>query len=150
LVERQRRRAAWGRRSRSEARRPALFSFSRPGGGESDSYAELRTVWTRPWPDDPQADRRAWEVALRDGADPAVILAAARAWVAAIEPRFLPVLAKWLGACGWQKPPPAKRSRGNGSRRGKGKADLSRLALLAGGYEEDPDGELFWPGGSVQ
>lgn len=83
------------------------------GGGPSSSplqFETLRTVWQRPWCDDPAEARRAFMVACRD-CDPADILDGARDWVAAADaPRFLPPLAKWLSARGWEKPSPMRRS----------------------------------------
>src|SRR5262245_53903746 len=48
-------------------------------------FAELRsTIWCRPWLDDIEADREAFDRACREVA-PDVILTAARAWAAAID-----------------------------------------------------------------
>ncbi len=113
-------------------------------GSPTRSYAELRSVWARPWADDPDADRRAWEGALRDGAVPAAIIEAARAWVAAADaPQFLPKLATWLGAESYRKPPPPKRVRGPG-RNGYRKPDACKAVLGLVGYVEDGDGRMVW------
>jgi hypothetical protein len=77
-------------------------------------FAELTAIYQRPWPDDPREEWRAWEDALAAGADPAAIIAGARAWVVAFpgkEARFLPALAKFLDERIWTKPPPEKPKR---------------------------------------
>jgi hypothetical protein len=121
--------------------------------GRGDAYAELRTIWARPWTDDEGADRRAFEAACQR-AEPEEIIQAARAYVAAADaPRFLPVLAKWLGTNGWTKAPPKPAARQHAARgrsphRNNGrKVDVARLALMHGGYVEDEDGALVWGGG---
>jgi biotin operon repressor len=76
-----------------------------------DQLRSLRAIWPRPWLDDPDAERRAYAGA-RQGTPADEIQAGARAWVAAADaPRYLPPLAKWLAARGWEKLPPAKRAR---------------------------------------
>lgn len=84
------------------------------------------------------------------------IIAAAKAWVAAADaPRFLPPLAKWLGARGWEKPPPKRHKQKNARRYYGGKPDPCRTILKnVGGWIEDPEtGDLtnpetgfVWPG----
>jgi hypothetical protein len=122
----------------------ALARVSIPGGGaapfggaptleeqeaglaKEESYSELRAVWRRPWADNEQADRAAFDTARQEVA-PAAIVAAAKTWAAAVEPRFLPSLAKWLNARGWEKPhqrKKASRSTGEGRRNGR-KRDMS-------------------------
>jgi ABC-type sugar transport system substrate-binding protein len=64
--------------------------------GKTDAgakFAELRRVWTRPWPDnDDREARAAFAKAVEEGADPDTIIAAAE-WVRlADHPRFLPKL----------------------------------------------------------
>jgi hypothetical protein len=101
--------------------------------GSKASYAELRTLWARPWTDNEGADRRAFEAACKR-AEPEEIIEAARAYVAAADaPRFLPVLAKWLAADGWTKAPPkaaakqhAARGRSPHGRNGV-KVDIGRI-----------------------
>ncbi len=101
--------------SKPEAAEPSSYSTTTPHDGASlhtasDAYAELRADWQRrPWPDDIEADRAAFEVACQEVA-PEVIIEAGRAWAAAVEARFLPSLAKWLAGRGWEKPPPKKRT----------------------------------------
>jgi hypothetical protein len=114
------------------------------GSAEEEAYAELRQVWTRPWPDDAADDRRAFEAACRR-ADPEDILDGARAWTAVVEPRFLPVLAKWLAGDSWTKPPP-QRKRQTAHHSNGHRVDLARLTLLQGGYVETEDGRLVWGG----
>ncbi len=86
---------------------------------------ELLESWQRGWAADETAKalavaRNAFATAC-ELAEPAAILAAAKAWIAAADaPRYLPPLPQWLAARGWQKPPPAKR-RGRG--RGGGRRD---------------------------
>jgi hypothetical protein len=109
----------------------------------------LRAIWARPWADDDAADRRAFAQACQEAA-PEIIIAAAAAFVAAADaPRFLPPLAKWLAAHGWEKPPPTKRgpARANGkARNGYAKPDMFKICLKEGGYREDPEtGEMYWP-----
>jgi hypothetical protein len=108
----------------------------------------LRAIWARPWADDDSADRRAFELACQQVA-PDDIIAAAQAWVAAADnPRFLPSLAKWLANRGWEKPPPKRgRARGNGKApHPYAKPDMFKIVLEAGGYREDADGNMVWPG----
>jgi hypothetical protein len=107
--------------------------------GMAARYPELRTIWARPWIEDEDADRRAFEVACRQ-ASPDEIIEAARIRVAAADhPRFLPSLAKWL--TDWRKaPPPPKRARRNGWR----KPDACKVVLGVVGYVEDADGRMVF------
>jgi hypothetical protein len=94
-----------------------------------DRFAELWARWSaaRSWPDshgDELAARHAFAIACRE-ADPDEIIAAARAWVSAVEPRYLSTLSKWLLGRGWRKPPPARRLR-------KGKPALAELMIMRG------------------
>jgi hypothetical protein len=59
----------------------------------SEAFAELVAVWARPWPDDVERDRRAFELACQEVA-PEDILAGAVMWADAIGPRYRPVLWK--------------------------------------------------------
>jgi hypothetical protein len=84
-----------------------------------DRFAELWTIWSsaRSWPDsddDEAAARRAFALACSDDDIAGNIIAAARAWIAAVEPRFLAKLSKWLTGRGWEKQPPARRQRRGG------------------------------------
>jgi DNA-binding transcriptional regulator YhcF (GntR family) len=114
-------------------------SVARKESGD-EKFRELRAIWARPWADDDAADRRAFEVACREVA-PEDIIEAAAAWVAAADaPRFLPPLAKWLAARGWEKPPPTKaRASGNGTRPRYGrKPNLAEIGLdLVRKYEAE-------------
>lgn len=123
-----------------------LKLLSIPGGGgaplgapteeDQDSLAEshthggtfenLQAIWQRPWPDNEHAGRQAFDAARQDVA-PADIVEAAKTWVAAVEPRYLPSLAKWLAGRGWEKPPPQKASRKpkKGRRHNSHKRDMS-------------------------
>jgi hypothetical protein len=103
-----------------------------------EEFGALQAAWPRPWLDDVEVDRAAFEWACREVV-PAIIIAAAAAWGQAVEPRFLPPLAKWLAGRGWQKPPPqqAKRARSNAAsfgktRRSGHKVDLTRMMLQHG------------------
>jgi hypothetical protein len=78
---------------------------------QQEKFTELRAVWARPWPDDDAADRRAFAQACAQGATPDAIIAGAHPWVGAVEPRFLPQLARWLANRGWEKPPPQRPRR---------------------------------------
>jgi hypothetical protein len=114
----------------------------------------LRAVWQRGWPADdaPEAVAsagRAFAQACRD-ADAEDIIEAAKTHVAAADaPRFLPPLAKWLASRSWEKPPPKRsRARGNGKPQHNpyAKPDMFKICLEAGGYRENADGEMYWPG----
>lgn len=103
-----------------------------------DGYPALLQVYRRPWPADgtPKVRaicRAAYAQAVRQGADPGEILAAARIAVAQIDaPRFLDRLDVWLaGGC---KPPPEKPKRGSGYRR-RGRADAADFAAIVAEYE---------------
>ena len=100
-----------------------------------ERFSQLRAVWARPWADDDAADRRAFAQACREVA-PDDIIAAASAFVAAADaPRFLPPLAKWLAARGWEKPPPTKPKGGNGARHPGRKPNVAEIgAELARRY----------------
>ena len=123
-------------------------------------FAELRALWDRGWASDdsPKAQaiaRNAFATACGDGADPADIVEAAKTWVAAADaPRFLPALATWLAARGWETPPPTKRKRRgnipygtvNSRSNGYAKPDMFKTVLVGEGYREDTDGHLYWSG----
>jgi hypothetical protein len=112
-------------------------------------FEDLRAAWPRPWVDDDAADRWAFEQACRQ-ASVEEIIAGALPWVEAMEARYLPGLAKWLSARGWEKPPPKKPKP---KPRGNGKVDLSKLTLTQeAGWIEDDDGNLINPelDGSLQ
>jgi hypothetical protein len=145
-------------RSNSESGRGSAPRPARAGAGggirpvgkdlvlvrDDGSFEALRAAWPRPWVDDDAADRRAFMQAQRH-APVEDIIAGAPPWVEAMEARYLPALAKWLAARGWEKPPPRKfkppKPRGNG-----GKVDLVRMGLKQeAGYVEDDDGNLFRP-----
>jgi hypothetical protein len=71
---------------------------------------------------------------------------------AADAPKYLTALPTWLAAKGWTKQPPKKPHRGRGgvSSRSNGngyaKPDMFKIALEAGGYRADANGNLYWPG----
>jgi hypothetical protein len=117
-----------------------------------DPYTELRASWPRPWPDDDEADRRAFAMACRQGVAPEIILAAAIAWAKAVdEPKFLPSLAKWLDRRGWEKAPPqrrhaprAKEARGRYRTNGT-KPDMARIMFEQAGWTKNADGSLTDP-----
>jgi hypothetical protein len=136
-------------RGRGGAPRPATRGGTRTGvgkelvlAGAAVGFEDLRAAWPRPWADDEAADRRAFEQAQRH-ASVENILAGAVPWVAAMEARYLPALAKWLAVKGWEKPPPKKPK---AKPRGNGKVDLFKLTLKQeAGYVEDDDGNLTRP-----
>ena len=111
----------------------------------ADRFDELRVVWARPYIENDAADRQAFKEAC-GSTDPEVIIAAARRWVKAADaPRFLPSLAKWLNARGWEKPPPKKHRNAAGGRRGR-KTDLTKVFLKQGaGWVDDEDGGVTDP-----
>jgi len=123
---------------------------------DAGAWLELRELWRRGWASDdsPKAiaiAKAAFERACQEVA-PGEILEAARTWVAAADaPRYLPALAQWLAAKGWEQPPPRRKARGRGGGRASaaphgGKPDMFRITLEAGGYREDADGNMYWPG----
>ena len=108
-----------------------------------DRFPELRVVWDRPWDEDDTADREAFvEACRKTSAD--TIIAGARDWAAATEPRYLKPLWKWLNNHGWEKPPPKRKKRG--AVKNGGKVDLTRLMLKQeAGWTEDAEGNLTDP-----
>jgi hypothetical protein len=131
-------------------------NFPHGGGNSGDDLRELRALWDRGWASDdsPKAQaiaRNAFERACRE-AEPSVILDGAKTWIAAADaPRFLPALATWLAARGWETPPPTKRGRranGHKAQRSNGyaKPDMFKTVLVGEGYREDTDGHLYWSG----
>jgi hypothetical protein len=77
--------------------------------GLKESFNPLRRVWARPWADADDDVAFRLYCAAHAEVGHAVIFEAALAWVAAADaPRFLPSLAKWLQARGWEKSPPQK------------------------------------------
>ena len=89
-------------------------------------FRDLQAIWPRPWPDDENLDKRAFVKACRE-ADPADIIEAAKAWVAAADaPRFLKSLDEWLSNRGWEKTPPKRNQRTNGH--GKSMGEMMREA----------------------
>jgi hypothetical protein len=125
------------------------------GLATEESYSELRSIWQREHvSDDAPAAKRlasaAFERACQQVA-PADILDAARSWVAAADaPRYLPPLALWLDARGWERPPPQKARRStprrNLPRSNARKVDLFKVAMMQGGYVEDASGRMVWGG----
>jgi len=118
-------------------------SVAREERSGDEKFRELRAIWARPWADDDAADRRAFEAACREVA-PDDIIEAAQTWVAAFEAgdgvRFLPPLARWLAARGWEKPPPQRKaSAHNGARPRYGrKPNVAEIgADLVRQYEAD-------------
>jgi len=118
-----------------------------------ERFGELRAIWNRGHardntPEVIAGERQAFERACRD-TDPAVILDGARVHVAAADaPRYLPKLHEWLASRKWETPPPPKRrSRAKGQRSNAyAKPDMFKICLEAGGYREDADGNMYWPG----
>jgi hypothetical protein len=112
-----------------------------PSVEREERFRDLRAQWKRPWPDDVEADRRAFMRTCQEVA-PEDIVARAMVWAAEVEPRFLPPLAKWLANRGWEKPPPTKAKRAaNGAHRPGRKANLADIAAdLARQYEAERDG----------
>ncbi|MEI9922583.1 MAG: hypothetical protein WDN50_02450 [Bradyrhizobium sp.] len=74
--------------------------------GSKDRFAELLSIWQRPWGEDDTDACLAFALVCRD-ADPDDIIASAPPRVAAVEPRFLKPLTKWLGRGLWKNQPPA-------------------------------------------
>jgi hypothetical protein len=126
---------------------PIERSRSVERAAREERFADLREIWRRPWADDVEADRRAFEVVCREVA-PEDIIEAATAWVAAADaPRFLPPLSRWLAARVWEKPPPmkARRSHGNGRHNSNARGPVANVFFEIAGYEQDADGN--WMGG---
>jgi len=146
-------------RQESPIERPQRVAREESPGGEK--FDELREIWNRGHardnaPEVVAATRQAFVQALKEGADPAEILAGAATWFAAFEagdgPRYLPQLAAWLASCGWQKQPPmkpARRTHGNGNGRHTGNGHRGPPAANAffqiAGYQQDENGN--WTGG---
>jgi hypothetical protein len=118
----------------------ALARCPVPKNEKEMAWAALRDVWTRPWADDQQADRTAFEKACKVAA-PEDILAGAKEWAATVEARYLPSLAKWLTARSWEKPPPKRPKK----QRGNGKVDVVKTMLKQVGWIEDDEGNLYDP-----
>ena len=123
----------------------------------AQGWRELRALWRRGWASDdaPKAvaiARQAFERAC-ESAEPSEIIEAAKIWVGAADAsRYLPPLPQWLAARGWETPPPTnpKRARANGRKaqrsNGYAKPDMFKITLEAGGFREDADGKMVWPG----
>src|SRR5262249_17733434 len=110
---------------------------------DAGAWLELRALWRRGWASDdtPKAQsiaKAAFERACQE-AGPGEILEAARTWIAAADaPRYLPALAQWLAAKGWEQPPPKKRGRranGHKAQRSNGyaKPDMLKETLVGEG-----------------
>ena len=120
-------------RERERSRSLAVPGALAPVGGALeqgkvavDHFPELLAIWQRPWGEDEPAAHRAFAEASR-AADPDDIVAAARAWVATVEPRFLKPLAAWLAKGLWQNQPPQRKPTRNG-----GKVSWSQQAFEIG------------------
>jgi hypothetical protein len=138
---------------RVEINPPAVIA----GRDSGDDWRELRALWQRGHAKDdtPKAiaiARAAYERARRITSHEEIIAGAKTCIAAADAPRFLPPLADWLDAKGWTKPPPSKRVRpsalglGKPRSNGNAKPDMFKICLEAGGYREDADGNMVWPG----
>jgi hypothetical protein len=96
-----------------------------------DRFADLLAIWQRPWGEESEADAGlAFAIACRE-ADLDQIIDSARRWTAAVEPRFLKPLAKWLAKGLLKKSPPQR------PRRNAGKVSLSAIALAITQEEGD-------------
>jgi hypothetical protein len=124
-----------------------------PSLNHERAWRELRTIWVRPHPEDQRADRRAFDEACREVA-PEIMVAAAPAWVAAYEPRYLPPLWKWIIDRGYEKDPPVKcakhtkRSRSKSrpvNGRSNAKPDMMAVMCEIGGWTPNADGSLTDP-----
>ena len=94
--------------ARAKPRNASVSAAAKARAEPDTGDLQLEQIWSvRPWIDVDHAEAwRAYEAATRE-VDPAAMLAAARTWVEAADaPRYLPSLAKWLSAKGWQKAPP--------------------------------------------
>jgi Helix-turn-helix domain len=119
--------AAGGREEQASARAPGARALEK-------GLEEFWLLWQRPYYDDRQKVYAAFTVAVSKH-DMADILASARRWAAAREPKYLPEPVKWLEG-GWQSEPPPKRSPGAGSgHRSRGRPDPVTEALRAGGFD---------------
>jgi Helix-turn-helix domain len=102
---------------------PGAEAVTEPPSERRDcAFRELVESWQRGWASDNTAKtqaitRNAFAAACMRTA-PDAILAGARRWIAAADaPRYLPPLAQWLAARGWEHPPPARARRGPGGGR---------------------------------
>jgi hypothetical protein len=117
----------------------------------------LRALWNRGHASDNTEEavglaRRTFAQACEHG-DPDDIIAGAKKWCTAFEAsdglRYLPQLPVWLSTRGWEKPPPKRRRAANSHAQrsnGYAKPDMFKICLEAGGYREDADGNMVWPG----
>jgi hypothetical protein len=93
----------------------------------------LRELWQRPYPDDEDADRQAFDAACQEVA-PEIILEAAQTFARSFEPAYLPSLARWLKRRGWRRPPPERRKQSKFDRPRGGKVDIARVFLEEGDW----------------
>lgn len=93
-----------------------------------DGWPEFEQLWQRGHADDPAKVHKAYCTAITEhGA--AAILASARRWAGAREPRYLPEPVQWL-AGGWQKPP-ARRNNSSNNRKRSAAEVAAGLAMAA-------------------
>jgi hypothetical protein len=130
----------------SEITEPARLDHER-------AWRELRGLWDRPYPEDLQAAKRAFDTACAEGAEPEGIVAGARTWVTAFAVgtagdgmQFLPKLVAWLDAGKWEHDPPARAKRRTRQAKRRRKFDMAKYALEIGGYVEAADGSMVWGG----
>jgi Helix-turn-helix domain len=119
--------AAWEREEQASTRAPSARALE-------EGFKEFWQLWQRGHHDDRQKVCKVF-IDAASKHDMADVLASARRWAAAREPRYLPEPVKWLEG-GWQSEPPPKRSPGAGSgSRSRGKPDPVAEALRAGGFD---------------
>jgi hypothetical protein len=109
--------------------------------GSKKAFDALLALYRRPHGEDVPRASTAYLDALTAGHSHDAILAGASAWVGAVEARYLPKLDRFLrDGLFLNEPPTGRKPKANGHRRGK--VDVVKAALFAGGYEENADGTL--------
>jgi hypothetical protein len=111
-----------GERDNSARRRAA--NAAPPRQEEETAWSEFSQLWQRGWPDDMVEVRKAFDRAVAaHGAE--AILASARQWVAARQPRFLPEPIKFLSGAWKANPQPAGTGGNSGTYHARNKPSLA-------------------------
>ena len=111
----------------------------RGAAAREGGFVEFQKLWRRGHADNPDKSRKAFGKAVAEhGAD--AILASARRWAAAREPRYLPNPVEFL-AGGWQSEPPPERAAGGGNGNRRGKVDPVEAMLQVAGWLDGDGGD---------